>query len=193
MLCITLCSTWNSNMLLSKGVVNALHFKVDIQRQSAGSKLIPLGNEARLLQAPPESRKYIKPWNWLEMENRLKYPPLQNLHFLQAPYILTISGGADYFSPGCKAEHVCALCRPPPLPLNCNSVSWGCHLGWIFHEGGCLCFSKLSGECNCLKTRELVSVHFTLSNSSYVAENVWKCHAHLYFSFFFYQKEGKVR
>lgn len=74
MLYITLCLTWNSNMSLHKGGVNALHFKVDIQRQSAGSKLIPLGHEVRLLQAPPESRKYIKPWNWLE-----------NLHFLQAP------------------------------------------------------------------------------------------------------------
>lgn len=131
MLYITLCWTWNSNMLLCKGVVNALHFKVDIQSQSVGSRLIPLGHEGRHLQAPPESRKYIRPWNWLEMENRLKYSPLQHLHFLQALYVLTISGGADYFSPGCKAEHVCVLCCPP-LPLNCNSLSWSCHLGWIF-------------------------------------------------------------
>lgn len=73
----------------------------------------------------------------------------------------------------------------PPLPLNCNSLSWGCH--FEFYESFIRWVPlvlKLSGLCTCLKWIELVSAHYTGGqNTSYVAENVWKRQGHLYFFF----------
>lgn len=128
---------------------------------------------------------------WVGMENILKYPPLQRLHFLQTLYNLTISGGTYYFSPGCKAEHnnVCVLCCPP-LPLNCNSLCWGYHLEWIIHEVGA---SRSRAVWSMYLFKMNRAGHCAGQNSSYVAENVWKRKGHFNFSSFFYWKRHRER